>query len=127
MKGFTAFVCVAVGLLAPASFGAVEGQAVQAIMLDHNEYPCVNCLFGVSDYYFCFDANSKILVGHEKIRTQTRKHEPVALMERGKSVSIRYDDKSIWVPQAKGKDLKLTQDYTKKIFLENGRCQAATK
>jgi hypothetical protein len=112
MKGFAVFICVAVGLLAPASFGATEGQTVQATMLDHNEYPCVNCLFGQSDYYFCFDAGSKILVGHEKVRTQTRQHEPTALMERGKSVSIRYDDKFIWVPQAKGKDLKLTQDFS---------------
>jgi hypothetical protein len=125
MKGFTFLASLAIALLAPASFAAVEGQTVQAVMLDHNEYRCENCLFGISDYYFCFDAGSKILVGHEKLRTQTRKHEPAALMERGKSLQIRYDDKFIWVPQAKGKDLKLTQDYTKKIFLESDRCQAA--
>lgn len=127
MKGYAVLVCIAAGLLAPASFCATEGQAIQATMLDHNEYPCVNCLFGTGDYYFCFDAGSKILIGHEKVRTQMRKKEPTALMERGKSVSIRYDDKFIWVPQPKGKDLKLTQDYTKKIFLENDRCQAAVK
>jgi len=127
MKGLAVLFCIAIGLLVPASFGAVEGQAAQAIMLDHNEYPCENCLFGMSDYYFCFEANSKILIGHEKVRTQMRKHAPVDLMERGKTVSIRFDDKFIWVPQAKGKDLKLTQDYTKKIFLESDRCLAAVK
>ena len=131
MKGFAVLTCIAAVLLIPASFGKVgskvEGQTAQAVMLDHNEYPCENCLFGMSDYYFCFDVNSKIMIAHEKVRTQTRKHAPVDLMERGKTVQIRFDDKFIWVPQAKGKDLRLTQDYTKKIFLENDRCIAAVK
>ena len=122
-----AFVVLAIFLLAPVSFAGTEGQTVQATMLDHNEYPCENCLFGISDYYFCFAAQDKILVGHEKMRTQMRKHAPAELMERGKSISIRYDDKFIWVPQVKGKDLKLTQDYSKKIFLQSDRCQAAIK
>ena len=116
---------------APVSFGksdAPSGPVVQAVMLDHNEYPCENCLFGIADYYFCFDANSKILIGHDKVRTQNwRQHPPTGLMERGKTVPIRFDDKYIWVPQAKGKDLRLTQDYTKKIFLQSDRCQAAVK
>ena len=127
MKGFAVLFCVAAGLLVPVSFGATEGQTMQATMLDHNEYPCDNCLFGIGDYYFCFAANDKILIGHEKIRTQMRKHVPEALMERGKTLPIRVDDKYIWVPQAKGKDLRLTQDYTKKIFLDNDSCQAAVK
>jgi hypothetical protein len=123
-------VCAAIALVAPAasvSGGSTVGEAVQATMLDHNEYPCENCLFGISDYYFCFDAGSKVLIGHEKLRTDMRKHAPTELMERGRKMPIRVDDKYIWVPQAKGKDLRLTQDYTKKIFLENDRCQAAVK
>jgi hypothetical protein len=132
MKFFPVLVCFALVLLTPVEsvYGGktqVQGQSAQATMLDHNEFPCDNCLFGIADYYFCFDANSKILIGHEKVRTQTRKHEPTALMERGKTVPIRFDDQFIWVPQAKGKDLKLTQDYTKKIFLNSDRCQAAVK
>jgi hypothetical protein len=54
-----------------------------------------------------------------------RKHAPTDLMVPGKAVSIRFNDKYIWVPQAKGKDLKLTQDYTKSIFLNSDRCKAA--
>jgi hypothetical protein len=129
--GIRLLVCMAIAVGAPFTFGATDKgpppASVSAVMLDHNEFPCSNCLFGIADYYFCFDANSKILIGHEKIRTQTRKHEPTALMELGKTVPIRFDDKYIWVPQAKGKDLKLTQDYTKKIFLNSDRCQAAIK
>jgi hypothetical protein len=132
MTGLRVLVGIAVGLMAPLSFGATDqGQTVQAKMLDHNEFPCSNCLFGVSDYYFCFDASSRILIGHDKVRTQTWQHTPTALMERGKTVPIRFDDKYIWVPQAtangKMKDLRLTQDYTKKIFLNSERCQSAVK
>jgi len=48
-------------------------------------------------------------------------------MERGKTVPIRYDDKYVWAPGPKGKDVRMIQDYTKKIFLNDPRCQAATK
>ncbi len=130
--GLRTVLCLAIGMAAPVSFGAMSGkpseaQATEAsaVMLDHNEFPCFNCLFGMADYYFCFAAGDKTLIGHERIRTQTRKKEPVELMERGKSVQIKYDAGFIWVPQAKGKDLRLTQDYTKKIFLNSDRCQAA--
>jgi hypothetical protein len=121
---------VAIALGAPVSQAKdkkPEPNTAQATLLDFNSYPCENCLFGNSDYYFCFDANQKILVGHEKVRTQTWQKTPVGLSERGKSVSLRYDDKYIWVAAPGGKEQKLTQDYTKKIFLENQRCQATTK
>ena len=132
-SGLRAVLAVTFALVAPLSFGASADKgpppvSASAIMLDHNEYPCSNCLFGIADYYFCFDVNSKILIGHDKVRTQKWwQHDPTWLMERGKTVPIRYDDRYIWVPQAKGKELRLTQDYTKKIFLNSDRCQAAVK
>jgi hypothetical protein len=113
--------------IALASFGAATGDkpTTPATILDHNEYTCENCLFGISDYYFCFDANQKILIGHDRVRTQTRKKNPLDLLQSGKSVPVRFDDKYIWVTEPNGKELRLTQDYTKKIFLDNGKCQAA--
>jgi hypothetical protein len=100
----------------------------EAVLLDRAEYMCKNCLFGNSDYYFCFDANSKILIGHEKIRTQTRKKAPDNLLEtRGNKVPIRFDDKYIWIPGPNGKEQKLTQDYSRDLFMFNAACQAATK
>jgi hypothetical protein len=56
-----------------------------------------------------------------------RKKTPVDLMQRGKSVPVRFDDKYIWVSEPNGKELRLTQDYTKKIFLDSAKCQAAIK
>ena len=129
-SGLLVLAGVLIAMVAPVTFGASEdkGPTVQAVMLDHNEFPCSNCLFGIADYNFCFDANNKILIGHDKVRTQKWwQHEPTGLMERGKTVPIRFNDQYIWVPQPKGKDLRLTQDYTKKIFLNSDRCQAAVK
>ena len=114
-------------LLAPAAFGAADKAQAQAVMLDHNAFACSNCLFGISDYYFCFDVNNRILIGHDKVRTQTWMKSPKDLMERGKTVPVRFDDKHIWVTRADGKELKLTQDYTKKIFMQSDRCQRAVK
>jgi len=122
-----AAIAIAVGApVSEAKDKKPEPNAAQATVLDHNEYTCENCLFGNRDFYFCFDANQKILIGHEKVRTQTWQKNPDGL-ERGKSVSLRYDDKYMWVTAPGGKEHKLTQDYTRKIFLENSRCQAATK
>ncbi len=128
---------IALALAMPLSSGARGDKgtppvSANAVMLDHNEFPCSNCLFGISDYYFCFDVDKKILIGHDKVRTQKWwQHNPNWLMERGKTVPIRYNDLYIWVPQpdpkGKAKELRLSQDYTKKIFLNSDACQAAVK
>ena len=124
--GLQILLCACVAVLA---FGAEKGDkpTVQATILDHNEFPCDNCLFGLGDYYFCFDTSQKILIGHEKVRTQMRKKNPLDLMQRGQTVPVRFDDKYIWVGESNGKELRLTQDYTKKIFLDSAKCQAAIK
>ena len=121
------FVCLVSAL---AVFGAKDHKApdqVQAVILDQNSYPCVNCLFGVSQHYFCFNANNKILIGRDDVRTQMRKKTPTELMERGKTVAIRFDDRYIWTAGPNGKDIRMTQDYTKKIFLNDPRCLSAVK
>jgi hypothetical protein len=127
-----ALICLALTFAASTVMGAADKKEpapkVQAKLLDHAEYICNNCLFGNSDYYFCFDVNNKILIGHEKIRTQTRKQAPADLLgERGKMVPIRYDDTYIWIPGPNGKEQRLTQDYSRKLFTFNDACQRATK
>src|SRR5580692_1352411 len=39
---------------------------VQAQVLDHAELLCSNCFFGPSDYYFCFAADNKVLIGYQR-------------------------------------------------------------
>ena len=60
-------VCVAASLAAPVSFGAAaDRQQAQAQLLDHAEFLCANCFFGASDYYYCFEADNKVLIGYQK-------------------------------------------------------------
>lgn len=126
-----ALICFLLALASSTVMGAKDkkepGPQTQATLLDHAEYLCQNCLFGNSDYYFCFDVNNKILVGHEKIRTQTWMKAPQNLLgERGQKVSIRFDNSYIWIPGPKGKDQLLKQDYTRNLFTFNAACQKAT-
>src|ERR1700735_4889236 len=81
---------------------------VQAQLLDRNEYACNNCFFGASTYYFCFEADNKILIGYEKIPAMnwkdsqsnwlTKVHKSwQPLSAQGDSIPLRYDEKDIWL------------------------------
>jgi hypothetical protein len=107
-------------------------------VLDHNGYPCNNCLFGNNTNYYCFEANNKILIGYQKTPTMNWKDENKndltkvhkawsAWSPAGTTVPLRYDDKNIWVTSPAGKSVKLKQDYTTDIFVNNSRCRGAVK
>jgi len=119
---------LAVSIVAGAKDKRIPGPQTQAVLLDHAEYLCNNCFFGASDYYFCFDVNSKILIGHEKIVVQTWMKAPENLIAgRGQTVPIKFDDKYIWIPGPKGKDQRLIQDYSKDLFTFSDACRKAAR
>ena len=132
------FAFILAALAVPVSFGAAaDKQQVQAQVLEQNEYLCANCFFGVSDYYFCFAAGNKVLIGEQRTPVLnwrddtknyfTRVHKSwAAWTTPGQSVQLRYDDKNIWVTRADGKDVKLRQDYSRDIF-SNPQCRGAVK
>ena len=96
-------------LAAPVCFGAdADLRQAQAQLLDHAEFLCANCFFGPSDYYYCFAADNKILVGYEttavlnwrdKSKNYLTKvhHGWAAWTASGQTVPISYDDKHIWI------------------------------
>src|ERR1035438_8882878 len=103
---------------------------VQEQLLDHNEYLCSNCFFGASTYYYCFEADKKILIGYQKIPTLNWKDSAsndltkvrkswAPLTAARQSVPLRYDDKYIWVDRPGGKAVRLKQDYNTDIFLNH--------
>jgi hypothetical protein len=111
---------------------------VQGQLLDHNEYLCSNCFFGASTYYYCFEAGDKVLIGYQKIPTLnwkdaasndlTRAHKSwTPWTSEGPAIPLRYDDKNIWVTGANGKPVKLKQDYSTDIFVNNSQCRGAVK
>ena len=106
-------VCVAASLAAPVSFGAAAGrQQAQAQLLDRAEFHCANCFFGASDYYYCFAADNKILIGYQrtpvlnwqdKSKNYLTPAHPswAAWTAPGQTVPISYDNKHIWVNRVK--------------------------
>jgi hypothetical protein len=130
-------VAVAAMLGVNASFAADRPQ-VQAQLLDHAEIPCANCFFGPSYYYYCFEADNKVLIGYQRtpvINWQdesknylTRVHRGwTAWTPPGQTLPISYDDKYIWVTRPEGKPVKLTQTYSRDVFTANNRCQDAVR
>jgi hypothetical protein len=133
-SGFIFFALVFAAVAAAPDRTQVQGQ-----LLDHNEYLCSNCFFGASTYYYCFAADNKILIGFQKIPTinwkdsasndLTKVHkswQPWAA--EGKDIPLSYDEKHIWITKPDGKKpVKLTQDYTTDIFVNNSQCRSAVK
>src|ERR1700685_3757497 len=73
--GLMKSICLLFALILIASAKAPETPEVQGKLLDQNEYPCSNCFFGASTYYFCFEADNKILIGYQKIPTMNWKDQ----------------------------------------------------
>jgi hypothetical protein len=104
--------CVAAALAAPLSFGAdAAPQQAQAQLLDQANFPCTNCFFGASRYYYCFEVGKQILVGYQRTRVlnweDNTKNYLTFVNPRwetwnapGATVPILYDDKHIWVSRA---------------------------
>ena len=109
---------MAASLAAPILFGATaRRQQVPAQLLDRAEFLCDNCFFGASDYYYCFAADNKILVGYQKApvlnwRDKSKNYLTAAYpgwaewAAPGETVPISYDDKHIWVDRADAEQRK---------------------
>jgi len=131
------FVCAL--LAASTIFGApADRTQVQARLLDHAELLCDNCFFGPSYYYYCFEADNKVLIGYRKTRVLNwddksknhlaKVHKAWAVWTPpGETVPVSYDDTHIWVARPDGKPVKLTQSYSRDVFSTNDRCREAVR
>jgi hypothetical protein len=125
-------------LLAAQALFAADRPQVQAQLLDHAEMPCANCFFGPSYYYYCFEADNKVLIGYQRtpvINWQDESKNYLTRVHRGwttwtppgETLPISYDEKHIWVTRPEGKPVKLTQTYSRDVFTGNSRCQDAVR
>jgi hypothetical protein len=101
------------GALVAAAFGATpDRQQASAQLLDQAQFLCDNCFFGASDYYYCFAADNKILVGYQRTPVLNWKDPSknylapehpswTAWSAPGPTVPISYDDKHIWINRDK--------------------------
>jgi hypothetical protein len=134
MKSSFLFFAFALAALAAAP----DKPQVQGQLLDHNEYLCSNCFFGTDTYYYCFEADNRILIGYQKTPTLNWKDEASNDLTKlhkswkpwtaeGQSVPLRYDDKYIWVTKPDGKTVRLKQDYKTDIFVNNNQCRSVVR
>jgi hypothetical protein len=123
----------------PATFGAAaDRKEGQATLLEQNSYPCTNCFFGPSDYYYCFSVDNKIVIAHDRIPTMNWRDPQRNYFGKvygpwkgptpqGQTMTVKYDDRYVWMPRADGKEIRLKQDYKHDIFVANAQCRAAVK
>ena len=122
----------------PVLFAASsEQQQTQAEILEQASFPCSNCFFGNTYYFFCFQADDQILLAQHKFPTinysDSRKNflgkvrkswrDPTP---NGESVAIRYDDKHVWLSRSDGKLIRLNRENSRDVFT-NPQCRAAVK
>lgn len=130
MKSVLLFVALAAAAAAP------DKPEVQAKLLDSNQLLCNNCFFGASKYYYCFETDHKILIGFQKtpvLNWQDPASNDLVKLHKswrpwtaeGQTVPLRFDDKDIWVTRPDGRTVKLKQDYSNDIFVNNMDCRKA--
>jgi len=99
---------------------------------------CDNCFFGPSYYYYCFEADNKILIAYQRTPVLnwedksknylTRAHKSWTVWTPpGESLPISYDGTHIWVARPSGKPVKLIQNYSRDVFINNDRCREAVR
>lgn len=98
-----------------------ERKYVQGLMLDAATYDrCHNdCLpFDRPTFFFCVQADSQILIGSRNADWKWQYDSSQMLLKRGKPVSVRHDDESIWIVRTDGKEMHLGRDYSQDIFTD---------
>ncbi|HEX3875483.1 MAG TPA: hypothetical protein VHW24_00760 [Bryobacteraceae bacterium] len=112
--------CIAILATASASFGQAAKKPkteAQAQLLDQAQFACVNCFFGATKQFYCFEANNQILIGYQKIPTMnwddssknflTPVHPTwTAWRAAAPALPITYDAKHIYVQRVDPKQYK---------------------
>lgn len=125
-------------IVAAALAAVPDRPQVQAQLLDSNQYLCNNCFFGASKYYYCFEADKKILIGYQTTpvlnwkdpasNDLTKLHKSWKPWNaEGQTIPLRYDTEHIWVTRPDGKTVRLKQDYATDIFVNSSQCRSAVK
>jgi hypothetical protein len=136
IRSFTLVLALAAGV--PVMFAAQpDRKEAQARIVEEEKYPCVNCFFGTADYFFCFQADSQILVARDKIRSMNwtdgnrnylgKVHKSWKIpTTAGDSVKIEYDEKHVWIPRGDGKQIRMNREVEHNPFT-NAQCRGAVK
>lgn len=132
-------VLVAGAVFGPAVLAAppADHKEAQAKILEQEKYPCENCFFGGTDYFFCFEADNQVLVAHDKIPTMNWTDPNKNYFGKlhgswknpapeNESLKISYDDRHVWMARADGKQIRLDREVSHDPFT-NPQCRGAVK
>jgi len=119
-------------LAAPA-----ERKQAQARIVEQASFPCANCFFGNTYYFFCFEADNQILLAQDKIPTMNYSDASRNFLGKvhkswrnpvpsSQPLTISYDDKHLWMTRADGKEIRLKLENSRDVFT-NPKCRAAVK
>jgi hypothetical protein len=111
------FVVMFVFIFFPAN---ARGNKYQdAIMIDTGEYDWCHydCApFDRPTFFFCLQVADRILIGSRKADWLWMYDSSQMFHFKGKAVSLRFDDNSIWIIRTDGKDMHLVRDYSQDVF-----------
>lgn len=120
------FLVLAALLALLSSVRAGEPQYHQGVMLDAAQFD--SCHYDCAPFdrptlFFCLQFEKQILIGSRKADWKWEYDSSEMLRFRGKEVSFRYDNRSIWIIRTDGKDMRLANDYSQNVF-SNPACIA---
>jgi len=108
-------VCVSICLAARPE----ENKYQQGIMIDTGEYDWCHhdCApFDRPTNFFCVQIGDKILIGSRSADWIWMYDSSQMRRFKGQPISIRYDQRSMWIIRTDGKDMRLSQDYSQNVF-----------
>jgi hypothetical protein len=103
-----------------------EPQHKAALMVEAREESLCNYDCAPFDWptlYFCFDVQGQTLIGSRKADFRWKYDSSKMLRFAGKPVSLRDNDRSIWVVRTDQKEMRLDQNYSEDVF-SDPRCTA---
>jgi hypothetical protein len=96
-----------------------ENKYQQRMMIDTGEYD--RCYHDCAPFdrptnFFCVQVADKILIGSRSADWIWMYDSSQMRRFKGQPISIRFDERSMWIIRTDGKDMQLSQDYSRDVF-----------
>jgi hypothetical protein len=96
-----------------------ENKYQQGTMIDTGEYDWCHYDCGPFDRpttFYCIQVSGKILIGSRSADWFWMYDSSQMRRLKGQPISIRYDERSMWIIRTDGKDMQLSQNYLQNVF-----------
>lgn len=118
---FIAFFGLACPLVHGGTHSYRQGTLIDTGEYDWCHYDCAP--FDRPTLFFCVQVGGEILVGSSATDWIWGYDGSKMFALKGKAVSLRFDHDSIWIIRTDGKEMRLTQNYSRDVFVSE-ECSA---